>query len=93
MPYHAAGASNYDAIPSGSLTQSQHVFRNHRRPREKGLHSADDGAYAIQSAANGKTRLDPEIVTSGEFAFPIEKNVVYAVAGLRATRGPSRISR
>ena len=86
MPCHAAGASNYNAIPSGPLTQSPRAFRNHRS-REKGQHSADDGEYAIQPAANGKTRLDPEIVTPGGVCLSDRQNVIYTMAGLRATHG------
>ena len=55
-------------------------------PAKRGLHSADDGEYAIQSAANGKTGFDPEIVTPGSLPYR-SKNVFYAVAGLRATPG------
>ena len=85
-----ANSAINNAIPSRPLTPSPRAFRN-RRPGKKGLHSADDGEYAIQSAANGQTRLDPEIVTR-ESTFPIDK-MLYTVAGLRAMAGPSKISR
>ena len=55
-------------------------------PAKRGLHSADDDEYAIQSAANGKARLDPQIVTQGSLPFRSKKSYICR-AGLRATPG------
>jgi hypothetical protein len=90
MPYHAAGASNYNAIPSGPLTQSPRAFRNHRS-REKGLHSADECEYAIQPAANKIKTSRPRDRYPRGVCLSDRQNVIYTMAGLRAM--PSKISR
>ena len=60
---------------------------------EKGLHSADDGEYAIQPAGNGKHVSTPRSLPPGEFAFPIHKMLSIPWRGCVRRTGPSKISR